>query len=30
MKIHVFVAQRKCAYQGEYGIEAIACMSEYE
>jgi hypothetical protein len=30
MKIHVVVAQRKCAYQGEYGIEAIACMSEYE
>lgn len=30
MKIHVIVGQRKCHYDGEYGLEALACMSEYE
>ena len=30
MKIHVIIGQRKCKYAGEYGIESIACMSEYE
>jgi len=30
MKIYVVMAQRKCAYQGQYGLEALACMSEYE
>jgi hypothetical protein len=30
MKIHVVVGQRKCDYPGEYGIEALACMSGYE
>jgi hypothetical protein len=30
MKIHVIIAQRKCSYQGEYGIEALHCMSEHE
>ena len=30
MKIIVLVAQRKCSFPGQYGEEALACMSEYE
>ena len=30
MKILVLMAQRKCDYAGQYGEEALACMSEYE
>lgn len=30
MEIIVVMAQRKCDYPGQYGPEALACMSEYE
>lgn len=30
MEIIVLMAQRKCRYPGEYGPEALACMTEYE
>lgn len=30
MEILVVMAQRKCEYPGQYGPEALACMSEYE
>lgn len=30
MKIKVLFGQRKGQYEGEYGIDAIECMSEYE
>ena len=30
MKLYVLYAQRKCRYPGEYGLEALACMSDNE
>lgn len=30
MKVHVLFAQRKCSHPGQYGLEALTCMSEYE
>lgn len=30
MKIYVLVAQRNQRYEGQYGFEALECMSEYE
>lgn len=30
MELYVLMAQRKETYPGEYGPEALACMSEYE
>lgn len=30
MDIYILMAQRKERYDGEYGPEALACMSEYE
>ena len=30
MKIKVLFAQRQENYEGEYGLEALACMSEHE
>lgn len=30
MKVKVLFGQRKGQYEGEYGLEAIECMSEYE
>lgn len=29
MDLHVLMAQRKESYPGEYGPEALACMTEY-
>ncbi len=30
MKVSVLFAQRKERYNGEYGLEAIACMTEHD
>ena len=30
MEIIVLMAQRKCSYPGQYGLEVLACMSEHE
>ena len=30
MELHVLMAQRKCAYPGQYAPEALACMSDVE
>ena len=30
MEIIMVIAQRKCAYAGQYGPECLACMTEYE
>ena len=30
MNLYVLFAQRKCSYPGEYGLEAMHCMTEYE
>lgn len=30
MKLHVLIGQRKQRYEGEYGLEALACMTEYD
>lgn len=30
MKLYVLIGQRKQRYEGECGIEALACMSEYD
>ena len=30
MDIIMVIAQRKCAYDGQYGPECLACMTEYE
>ena len=30
MKLHILMAQRKCAYPGQYSSEALDCMSDVE
>lgn len=30
MKLYVLFAQRTCRYAGQYGVEALKCMTEYE
>lgn len=30
MKIHLLIGQRKQRYEGEYGLEALACMTEHD
>lgn len=30
MKLHLLIAQRKQRFDGEYGLEALACMTEYD
>ena len=30
MKVFILFGQRVCSYDGEFGLEALYCMSEYE
>jgi hypothetical protein len=30
MKLYVLMAQRKEHYEGQYGLEALACMTQYD
>lgn len=30
MKISILIAQRKQSYPGQYGLEALACMTEHD
>lgn len=30
MKLHVLFEQRVCRFEGEYGVEALACLTEYD
>ena len=30
MELHILMAQRKCAYPGQYAPEALACMIDVE